>query len=156
SVTGNNDVLTVASSTISGNTNTGTGRGNGAVNLTGTGSSTAKIYNSTITGNIQGYRGGMYIGGTTAVTLAGCTIDSNIANNGYGGAIGINSGTLVINNCTIANNRANKGASGASSNGGGLCIVNSAVVTIRDSTITGNNAPDVGTGKGGGISVYNF
>jgi hypothetical protein len=155
SVTGVNDTLNVTGSTISGNSNVGVTNGNGALYLNGTGVATAKIYNSAISGNLGDYRGGMFIAGTENVTIAGTTIDSNIAYNGYGGAIGINAGTLTINNCTIANNTANKGANGGSSNGGGLCIVNTAVVVIRDSTITGNMAPFVASGKGGGISIFN-
>jgi hypothetical protein len=155
-------VLTVANSTISGNSGiSGPGGGTG---LDCTGNCT--VYGSLIedntnygiatgsgefnmTGSIVAGNGGTGIkcGSTTSTpcTITGCTLSGNGAVSGdQGGGIS-NEGPLSVVNCTISGN--------VSAIGGGIYSVHSPL-TIVDCTISGNTATDSGKGGGLNFQVY--
>ncbi len=150
--------LTVASSTISGNTTTDgesgyfssdAGDGGGIQN-----SGTLSIVNSSISGNTTGAGGAGYEGG---------------GHGGFGGGINnTGSGTLSIVSSTISGNTTGDGGAGSGGNsyggnsgdGGGISNVEGAM-TIVSSTISGNTTGDgaVGgyahgyPGDGGGVAA---
>jgi len=138
-----NDVsasLTIANSTITGNSTLDGGTGGGIIDRGGT----LTITNSTIVGNQaagDGSAGGIFAEGGTVI-ITGSTIADNTAG-GYGGGIvsevdpKLFTGTLTIANSTI---------SGNNSTGGGGGIGSSAMLSVNGSTISGNAA-----GYGGGI-----
>lgn len=120
---------------------------------------------------------------TGALTLKNCTVSGNQAPNSSGGAIQITDGSLTINTCTISGNSATA-AGGGINNQSFATITNStisgntltsavgnvtgggirnganpgiaAVVTIQNSTITGNNATTTSaTGQAIGAGIEN-
>jgi CSLREA domain-containing protein len=126
----NGGTLTVANSTISGNTTIANG-GGGIFNEGGT----LTVTNSTISGNTAIFSGGGGITNTGTATITNTTISENTAS--FGGGIA-NAGTATITNATISENTA--------SFGGG--IANAGTATITNATISGNV---VSPGNGGGI-----
>ena len=123
----------------------------------------ATILNTTIAGNVNaGSEGGGEGGGIAVMgqaTISGSTISGNSAqayyegysydwHPGVGGGLS-NSGTTTIVNSTISANTA--------SNGGGLANVFDGVLTVTQSTVTGNDAHetvgeyDTAGGSGGGL-----
>jgi hypothetical protein len=128
----NSGILSVTNSTISNSEGHGAG-GGGILN-----SGTLTVTNSTITGNLGDAGGGIANGGTATVTNS--TITLNVS--GAGGGI-LNSGTLTLTNSTLAGNSV--GISGSGS-GGGIAN-NGGTLTVMNSLIDGNGAPD-----GGGIA----
>jgi hypothetical protein len=128
----NSGTLTVAGSTLSGNSATnGGGISNGG---------TLTITDSTLSGNSAINGGGISNGRT--LTITGSTLSANSASYGGGGIY--NSGTLTISDSTLSGSRVTD-----SGFGGG--IYNSGILTISDSTLSGN----AGTYRGGGIYNYN-
>jgi hypothetical protein len=120
---------TVTSSTISGNLAGGLyARGN------------VTVTNSTISGNSAGIGGGLYAHGN--VTVNNTTISGN-STSYYGGGIRV-SGNVTVTNSTISGNSAAQG--GAIWAYGG--------VTLAQSTVTNNQATHASS-TGGGIHQYN-
>jgi hypothetical protein len=108
--------------------------GGGILNNT---AATLIIINSTISGNIAPFGGGIYNG--AGLTIVNSTLSGNMA--GSEGAGVYNAATLTISNSTFSGNAAH-GSGGACINGGILLIMNS--------TLSGNSAADAGGG------VYNI
>src|SRR5208282_3835755 len=88
---GTNNIVNLTSSTLSGNTTTAPITA-GAVFINGT---TPTLNLTTSTGNTGGYSGGIYCKPGATVSITGSTIDTNTANDAYGPALGMNSGTLT-------------------------------------------------------------
>ncbi len=139
----NDGTMTVSGCTITGNstmfvrgTNTQTA-GGGILNY-----ATMTVADSTIAGNTAELVGGVANYGT--MTLSGCTIAGNTGEIGRGhkggfactdGGVQSGSGTLTLANCTVANNS-------------GTGVDNGGVMTVTDSTVTGNST---GTQPAGGM-----
>jgi len=116
----NSGVMTIADSTISGNTATGSSGGGGGIDNNSSG--TLTITNSTISGNAvtgsSGNGGGIDNSGT--LTLTNSTVSGNLAsgNAGRGGGIANQNGTANVTFTTITGNSATKGGGGILANGG--------------------------------------
>ena len=139
----NSGVLTISTSTISGNSATsGGGIFNQGVALT--------ISDSTISGNsASSFGGGInnFNGGTTSVSNS--TISNNSATSGGGGIINTNS-TLTVSNATLFGNTT------PGIGGGILNFTGTAVLTVLNSTLSGNSAgsSNLAGNNGGGIRNY--
>lgn len=115
--------LTLANSTISGNS---AGSGGGGIQNNGNGLAIIKV---TISGNSSGTGGGFH--NTSTATIANSTISGNMATSGNGGGI-YNTGTVTTTNSTITENS-------ASGNGGGV-YRGSGTVNARNTIIANNTA----------------
>ncbi len=143
----NAGTLTVADSTIDGNSDLdGEGDG-GGIDTVGV----ATVIDCTIDDNFAlGGGGGVGNGGTLSI------IDSTIAGNAEpgsqngGGGI-LNYGTATVSGSTIMDNSAGGAGEVVPTGGGG--ILNRGTFTVTDSTITGNSA---GAYSGGGGGIVNF
>lgn len=80
------------------------------------------------------------------VTLSHLTIADGFGNDGLGGGVSIGSAQVLIRNSTIRNNVSDNG--NTLSTGGG--IYNTGVLTLTNSTVSGNQAANL-VGLGGGI-----
>jgi CSLREA domain-containing protein len=110
------------------------------------------------------------IGGSGTVTLNSLTITKGNNASGHGGAVEVDSGTVIVAGSTISNNAASVGAglyvngatvtvtgstisgNSATNMGGGFYVINSGYLTVKGSTISGNSSS---LGDGGGIFVAN-
>ena len=110
--------------------------------------------------NAAGSGGGMYLTGTSAVTVTESLFDGNTASGGalfgYGGGIFCDgSATLTIDGSTFSNNKAENSSSGTQAGwGGGICAIDASSLTITSSVISGNIAVEDNAGqqgKGGGL-----
>ena len=132
--------VTVASSTISGNTAT-ISDGGGLFAL-----GTATLTDTTVSGNVTGSEAVSISHGNGAgvravtVTLTRCTVSGNTSTLGNGG--GIDAGAATLTNCTISDNSA------ASGSGGGIFIPSNGTLTVTNSTVSGNRGLN-----GGGINT---
>jgi hypothetical protein len=119
------------------------------------GSSTLTILNSTVTGNFASAGGGIYNdadnSGTATLSLMNSTVKSNTAafngfptGGGAGGGIYNSNGTVMISNSVVTNNHAGVPDPYALGDGGG--ILNEGMLTITNSTISGNQAYSSGGG----------
>jgi hypothetical protein len=140
----NAGTLTVANSTISGNSATGLpNNAGGGISNTGT----LTISASTISGNMANNNasgGGIHNTGT--LTINGSTISGNSANNSTPGGGGIkNEGTATITSSTISGNTVINSSAGK---GGGIYNVTGSL-TLTSCTVSANNGD---TGLGGGIA----
>ena len=154
--------LIVSNSTLSDNTSF---NGGGILN-TGTGT----VSNSTISGNAANNNGGGIFNDTgSSLTLSNSTLSSNTANTNGGGIF--NGATLTVSNSTLSDNTANFGAgifndSNSTSNisnstfsankaitiGGGIFNQSTnGIVTLTNSTLSGNSARGISDGGG----IYN-
>ena len=109
--------------------------------------STLMMEDSVVSGNdaiFDGYGGGLMISGATA-TIARSTISDNFSDYQGGGLLIGNSHVNIIDS-TIANNV----AGGYEGHGGGGVYGHDSTLIARNTTITGNSAPNYG---GGGIDV---
>lgn len=108
-------------------------------------SAVVTINNLTISNGFSnnGLGGGIFMGNSSTLTLAGCTVSSNVASGNGGGVYLANSGTLTLNRSTVRNNSA--------INGGGIFIFDSGTVNMDASTINTNTAISGGNGAG----IYN-
>jgi predicted outer membrane repeat protein len=136
------------------------------------------IINSTFTGNAAGkWAGAFYIMEEVVdVTIFGSTMSGNYAVNGSGAAYIENSGDLTITNSTIADNISAGGSGGLylnnsgnatitntlisgnqalDGNGGGIANNAAGVLTINNSTLTGNSANNGGAILNDGLLVIN-
>ncbi|MEQ1644609.1 MAG: choice-of-anchor Q domain-containing protein, partial [Pyrinomonadaceae bacterium] len=148
--------LTLANTTVSGNTASGGGGISNSGSLT--------LNNSTVANNVANpFGGGIY--STGALTVTNSTISGNSATStGIGGGINNSSGTPgIITNSTISGNSAvlfGGGLYGAftvtnstihgnstSNAGAGFSVSTGQTLTINNSTIAGNTA----SGQGGGV-----
>ncbi len=157
-----NGTFSISGSTISNNRTSSAAsilKNGGGINLLGD-SHTVSISNSTISGNTSNALGGGInvnhnIGG--AITISGSTISNNTAASRGGGVSNLNLGTatLTINNDSVISGNVSQGtAAGTESRGGGVFIGSSAsATTIRETTITGNQASTGAFQGGGGIAA---
>jgi hypothetical protein len=113
--------VTVANSTVMGNTAGGSGGGVAAAGAVG-------VTNSTVSGNSSSVNGGG-VAATGAATITNSTISGNVAT-GNGAGVGANS-TVTVTNSTIRDNV-------VGGTGGGIAQGTGAAITIRKSTISGN------------------
>jgi hypothetical protein len=90
--------------------------------------------------NTAGYGGGIGIFSGSVVDISSSTIDQNTASNGSGGGISANDGGTIVNlsGSTIRNNSALNGQSG------GVDVRNSSTVNVADSIIADNTTRDHG------------
>jgi uncharacterized repeat protein (TIGR01451 family)/CSLREA domain-containing protein len=146
----NYGTLTINGSTIDGNTGATSGAGGGIVNF-----GTLTLNSGTVTGNTVGTNGsGGGIFNTlsaTRVTINNSTISGNFAASG-GGIVNYGSFTEVsVTGSTISRNSANY----PDVAGGGGAIYNNGMLTITDSTISGNIAHNSGGGiyDGGALTI---
>lgn len=94
--------------------------------------------------------GGGAIANANTLTLEGCAVTHNRTHSGtYSGGALFTLGTTTIRNCTFSSNQAN--SSNASAHGGAIYIndTNSPIVTVTNSTFSGNSCG----GYGGGICI---
>jgi hypothetical protein len=149
--------LTVTSSVISGNS----ARRDGGLFNEGF-PSNVNLINSTFSGNSASYDGGA-IFNWDAITLTGCTLSRNTVGEFGGGAIENDSGSgngaqgiarMILKDTTLSDNsvtfRPSTGT-GSASQGGGAIRNLAGVMTLIDSTLSGNTAPGL---NGGGIENY--
>jgi hypothetical protein len=160
----NYGTLTVSNCTFSGNStfsSSAGGNGIGGGGIANYGALT--VSNSTFSGNssatnsgggaIPGFSGGGAILNGGALAVSNSTFANNSASTGnYGGGI-LNYGTgeLLVSNSTFFDNSASgayEGGGGIGGSGGG--IANDGVLTVSNSTFSGNFAD----GRGGGIFNY--
>jgi hypothetical protein len=147
----NAGTLTISNSRVYGNTVLYTGDGPGILN-----SGTLTINNSIISGNFagKGYTngGGIYSSGMLDITNS--TISSNSITTNGGGVY--NTGVATITSTTISGNFAGGGYPfpNGPGFGGGICNSADAMLTITNSTVSGNAVltTDLGPGCGGGIA----
>jgi hypothetical protein len=88
------------------------------------------------------------IGSGGVVTINNLTVENGLTTSGGGGGI-LNAGTLTLVECVISNNQTTNGG------GGGIRNETTGVLTIKHSTISGNEssyAPSGGDSFGGGLS----
>ncbi len=98
------------------------------------------VTDSTVAGNKADQGGGIYNNAGSSISLSGVTVSGNTASGSFGGGVVVAKPT-TIDNCTISGNSAPAGT------GGGLYL-STAAVTIRNTTITDNQAP-----SGAGLAV---
>ena len=130
----NDGTLTVTNSTLSGNSAASFGGGidnrGGLVNL----------LNSALSGNSAASFGGGIYNRDGMVTVTNSILSSNTAAVG-GGIYGDTNGTVNLINSTLSGNSA----------GDGGTILNSGIVTVAASTFSGNHATSTSNGDGGGV-----
>jgi Dockerin type I domain len=124
--------LTVTNSTISGNS---APQGGGIFQNSGT----LSLTNSTVSGNSATLGGGIFQK-TGTLSLTNSTVSGNSASDTAGGIYG--AGTLAIVNSTLTQNMAPTGAA--------IRAEGSAMLTVVDSTVSGNTTSNVG----GAVAVY--
>ncbi|MBL8169702.1 MAG: right-handed parallel beta-helix repeat-containing protein, partial [Acidobacteria bacterium] len=89
--------------------------------------------------------GGIY--NTSTLTLTNCQVSGNTANSRGGGILNV--GTLTMTGCALANNTVN-----GSNTGGGIESAGT-LLTMLNSTLSGNSAPNAGGFNGGGLWTNN-
>jgi hypothetical protein len=101
------------------------------------------LSNSSVTGNIAAFGGGIANVGSGALTMTGDTTNNNTATGSGGGVY--NSSQLTIINCTIAVNIAVHG--GGIANAHGVLMMGNS--TVASNTVTGSQADGGGINTGG-------
>ena len=134
----NGGTLTMNSSTLSGNSTGGSG---GGIYNRGT----LTLNNSTLSGNSASSAGGGICSDGGAVEVNNSTLSGNSTNSHGGGIFNDRNNaafaTLTLSNSTVSNNSTGW-------NGGGIHNTARGTMTIRNSTISSNLAPE---GDGGGV-----
>lgn len=136
-------ILTVRSSTISGNTALAANGYGGGIYFTNGGD--LDLENSTVTGNRAGAGGGIYVFGQAVdgtFTIRNSTISGNSSNLNGGGVLALGlTGQLLIQNSTIVNNTTGVGFGGGVNqfSGTGSIVLQSSIVANNVNA----NAPDV-------------
>jgi len=159
----NSNSLTVTDSTLSGNS---ASSGSGIYNNSGT---TTIVTNSTFSGNDATVGGGIYNTSSSTITLTNSAFSDNSASEG--GGINNEGGALTVTDSTFSRNRANAWGGGILNDGGSTAtvtnsifsnnssigggfggggITNFAMLTVTNSTFSGNSA-----NFGGGIENIN-
>lgn len=96
-----------------------------------------------------GNGGGLHISGGGNVTVAGGTVNGNVAAE-EGGGLWNSTGTLTVTGTTINGNAALSGDNGGNDQGGGGIFNAGGTLDIENTTITANTA-DTNAGNGGGV-----
>ena len=109
-------------------------------------SSLATLNDTTISDNRGLLGGGVYGVSEAVVTLGGCTVSGNIADESGGGIYNSSGGALALTNSTVSSNRAYK-------HGGGILNGGGTIATLTHVTVVYNTADldDDGDGDGGGF-----
>lgn len=149
--------------------------GPGANNLTVTTNATTRALKfvnsqSSISGitfiNCKALPGDIDTGGAIAVdnftaggrakvtTLSDCAFTSN--QSGWGGAVDIFNGGLVMNRCTFSGNTCTGLAFGTNGGGGALCLGPTVASTVTNCTFSSNTQTGTATGQPGGGAIYNY
>lgn len=130
-------IVTITNSTIS--DNQATTRGGGIFNFTGAGFSTVNVINSLISNNRAQHGGGFYNHGDVGAQLniRETTISLNVSSLGEGGGIYNQLGTVELQRSTVSSNRAESN-SASGGGGGGLFATSNGVISIYNSTFSGN------------------
>jgi CSLREA domain-containing protein len=121
------------------------------------GTATLVMSDSTVSGNTAGSGGGILNEAAAVATLTNSIISDNYADTGGGGGVFNFAATATFTGCTVSGNRAaGSGGGGVLRGGGGILNYSNAVtdftgtvVTLTNSTLSGNGADD---GAGGGFS----
>jgi len=130
-----------------------TGPGAGQLTVSGNNLYRVFTFGAGVTASLSGLtiadgsadNGGGISKGAGTLTLTDCIVSDNRAT-GVGGGIYQPTGTLTLNDCVVSGNRA-EGAGG----GGGILSYGGGVISITESTISGNIAT---TGSSGGMYAY--
>jgi hypothetical protein len=93
-------------------------------------------------------------GGGNVTTLSDCAFLNN--QSGWGGAVDVFNGGLVMARCTFAGNVCTGVAFGTNGGGGALSLGPTTAATITNCTFSGNSQLGVATGQPGGGAVYNY
>ena len=144
-------VLTITSSTITGNdANFGTGEAGAIFNTAG---GEATITNTTIFGN-RGFNAGALLNDTgSTMTITGSTISGNTATGGYGGGIN-NRGTLQLLNATIVDNAAFAAGGGVYNDvTGSLSLANTILALNGASLGEGPDGDNLGSAQSDGYNL---
>ncbi|WP_375469424.1 DUF4347 domain-containing protein [uncultured Nostoc sp.] len=149
-----NSILSLANTSVSGNTGESGIFNSGILGLTNTsvfGNTQGGIYNggtlSLTNSSVRGNTGGSGIfndgssGKTGTLSLTNSSVSGNTAN--FGGGIYNQGGTLRLTNSTVSGNRANSGGGIFNGNDNGY---SSGSATLTNSTISGNTALEDGGG----------
>jgi CSLREA domain-containing protein len=133
--------LTITNSTISNNTTTGGTNGGGIYSD----NSNLLIDNSAMTGNTAGDEGGgIYRTGTSAaLTITNSTVSNNTATGGLGGGF-YSTAPTILDNVTMDSNT-------CGSRGGAIYKSGDTTLTITNSVLSSNSAPNSSDGLGGAI-----
>jgi predicted outer membrane repeat protein len=127
--------LVVRDCAVTGNRSSATG---GISNAAETGTGNVKLVRSTVARNVAGAGGGgVFVGGSSLLTVIDSTIRRNVSSGGGGGIL---ASTANVINSTVSGNSAAIG-------GGGILATTTA--TLSNSTVSGNTASE----RGGGINA---
>jgi hypothetical protein len=141
-------MLRVSDSTLSDNATDGVGGG-----IANFGSAT--VSGSTLSGNSAnfyygGYGGGIYNGYQASLTISNSFLFGNSASYGAGGGIANFFGTVMVAGCSFGVRPDGTMSGNSAGSGGGIANEYSGMLTVIDSTLSGNFA----YGSGGGIANY--
>lgn len=115
--------------------------GGGGIRVEGSGGSLSAC---TIQDNLSVTSGGGIFHGAGPLILTNCTLSGNLGDTDFGGGI-YSASTLTVTSCTIAGNEAR-------SEGGGIYIAAAGQLTLANSIVADNTAPDAGPDFRGAIS----
>ena len=162
------DVLSLSSSTVSGNSSGGNGGG------IFTRAGDVSLSSSTVSGNSSGGNGGGISTNSGNVSLSSSTVSDNSSvgvSYGGGGGISTNSGNVSLSSSMVSGNSSGGDGGGISTSNGDVSLSSSTVsdnssvggnyggggiytdrgdVSLLNSTVSGNSA----TSRGGGIYIY--
>ncbi|MCE9611955.1 MAG: hypothetical protein K8R23_17290 [Chthoniobacter sp.] len=93
-------------------------------------------------------------GGTNVTTITDCTFTNN--QSGWGGAVDVFNGGLVLARSTFAGNSCNGLAFGTNGGGGALSLGPTVASTITNCTFSGNSQNGAAVGQPGGGAIYNY
>jgi Right handed beta helix region len=128
--------LSIADSEISGNTVSGAGAAGAGLNVYQSGTATiasSTIAGNTATGGASAFQGAGSLDDLTSVTITDSTVSGNHAYGGFAG-LSVQSSPVTIEDSTFTGND----VTGPFSSGGALNVADDSL-TIRSSTIAGNN-----------------
>jgi len=113
------------------------------------------IRDNSMTASFYSRGGGIYNGGAGGVmTVVNATVSGNAAFSGDGGGIENSGGTVRLTNVVVSSNLAtgNSSPGGLWASGGGIMNLSFGVVTLDNSTVTGNRSTTINPRAGG---IYN-
>lgn len=118
------------------------------------------IASNLVSPNRHGWGGGVYLGGSSAMTVSNASFVANHANargraQGRGGAFYVDNGaTLDIQGSKLTGNIAERGQSAAAAYGGAVYVNAGGTVTIAESVLAGNKS--VSNTEAFGGAIYNL
>ncbi len=93
-------------------------------------------------------------GGANVTTINDCAFTNN--QSGWGGAVDVFNGGLVMNRCSLSGNSATGAAFGTNGGGGALSLGPTVASTITNCTFSGNTQNGAAAGQPGGGAIYNY